>query len=462
MSVIMSVMTDKKKRRRKGEGGVWKLSNYNGGEGWCASWIDKDGVERRARALTEQGAIERRNKRRNDEAAGRMKPARPKKPDKNNPTLSMFIDSYIESGTTAADESKRKYKNNLEKWVVPYIGRKLIKKITTSDCEDWKNACMNDGIGASALWHVHKILSAVFGYAIKKGLIKYNPLNPVVVPKKPNDRAEYIDRNINKHLQILDGLLAWIKNDEKWCSYEPFVLCLMLGMRREEILGLTAESIDEKSNQLKISTKLKQIKGGGYKLVDGTKNGRGRVIPIWIKRGDVVIVDFISLLRNAKNAVENDGVEVPIYSKTDKIIDKDKLIFVNKDGSNWSYTQFNTIWRSIQNAYLQYCLADSNAVVSLEEQTYIYPHEMRHLFASKLASSGVSIAVAKSLLGHLTPAMTEHYTHISDEGKIKAMGLFGEDLSGDVRVAGEVGAIVHEANAMNNASIAPVRPVLIG
>lgn len=40
-------------------------------------------------------------------------------------------------------------------------------------------------------------------------------------------------------------------------------------------------------------------------------------------------------------------------------------------------------------------------------------HSLRHTFVSLCASSGVSQSVVQSLVGHGSPAMTQHYTHIS-------------------------------------------------
>ncbi len=48
-------------------------------------------------------------------------------------------------------------------------------------------------------------------------------------------------------------------------------------------------------------------------------------------------------------------------------------------------------------------------------------HSFRHTFVSFCANSGVPLAVVQSIVGHGSPAMTKHYTHISREATEKAV-----------------------------------------
>jgi integrase len=48
-------------------------------------------------------------------------------------------------------------------------------------------------------------------------------------------------------------------------------------------------------------------------------------------------------------------------------------------------------------------------------------HSLRHSFVSFCANAGVPLAIVQSLVGHGSPAMTRHYTHISRESAEKAI-----------------------------------------
>jgi integrase len=53
-------------------------------------------------------------------------------------------------------------------------------------------------------------------------------------------------------------------------------------------------------------------------------------------------------------------------------------------------------------------------------------HDLRHSYASYLASSGVSLSVVGKLLGHTQPQTTARYAHVQDEAMRDATNRFGE------------------------------------
>ena len=56
-------------------------------------------------------------------------------------------------------------------------------------------------------------------------------------------------------------------------------------------------------------------------------------------------------------------------------------------------------------------------------------HDLRHTFASRLASAGVPTRTLQDLLGHHSPAMTSRYAHLAPENLRSAVGLL-EDGTG--------------------------------
>jgi integrase len=53
-------------------------------------------------------------------------------------------------------------------------------------------------------------------------------------------------------------------------------------------------------------------------------------------------------------------------------------------------------------------------------------HDLRHSFASHLASNGVSLQILGKLLGHTQPQTTQRYAHLSDGALRDATNCFGE------------------------------------
>ncbi len=55
----------------------------------------------------------------------------------------------------------------------------------------------------------------------------------------------------------------------------------------------------------------------------------------------------------------------------------------------------------------------------------LYPHSLRHSFASALVAKNVNIATIQRLMGHASISMTEVYLHISNELKLQAVEALG-------------------------------------
>jgi integrase len=49
------------------------------------------------------------------------------------------------------------------------------------------------------------------------------------------------------------------------------------------------------------------------------------------------------------------------------------------------------------------------------------PYDTRHTAISRLAEAGVPVTVIMDMAGHMSPRMTQHYTHISEQAKVYAM-----------------------------------------
>jgi integrase/recombinase XerD len=72
-------------------------------------------------------------------------------------------------------------------------------------------------------------------------------------------------------------------------------------------------------------------------------------------------------------------------------------------------------------------LSDSQLYNVVRKWTYqllekeLYPHALRHTFASMLVAKNVNLATIQRLMGHASITMTEVYLHISNELKVEAV-----------------------------------------
>jgi integrase len=162
----------------------------------------------------------------------------------------------------------------------------------------------------------------------------------------------------------------------------PIVICaLHTGMRKGEILGLTWDRVDLKH---------------GFILLDNTKNGERREIPI-----DVTLRE--TLLELSQGTKERP-----------RRIDIPSVFYDPANGK-----AYKDVKRSFHSACRRAKITDFRF------------HDMRHTFASHLAMSGqVDLSTIKELLGHKTLTMTLRYAHLSPLHMAKAVNVLDSVLSG--------------------------------
>jgi integrase/recombinase XerD len=140
------------------------------------------------------------------------------------------------------------------------------------------------------------------------------------------------------------------------------------GLRVSELISLTIDRIDLKANWIKV-------------LGKGNKE---RFIPI----GRMLNTKLINYIRNS----------YPFYKKGSK---GQKYFFLNKLGTRISRIG---VWKIVKKYALKAGIYRN-----------IYPHTLRHTFATHLLSHGADLRVVQELLGHVNLETTKIYTHIKKE-----------------------------------------------
>ncbi len=157
-----------------------------------------------------------------------------------------------------------------------------------------------------------------------------------------------------------------------------FYLLYATGLRISELLSLT-------THQLELAN--------GYLRVSG-KGGKERIAP-FVPAAAARLTDYLDHHRPYLLAQFQDD------SLTDR-----KMIFLNSRGQTLS-RQY--CWKMLKRLAIQ-------AQIS----TPLYPHLLRHSFATHLLQSGISLRTLQMLLGHSDIATTQIYTHLAPEDLKKA------------------------------------------
>lgn len=154
---------------------------------------------------------------------------------------------------------------------------------------------------------------------------------------------------------------------------KPIVItALNTGMRKGEILSLRWDNLDLRH---------------GFILLDRTKNGERREIPI----NDTLRGVLQGLTRR---------LDIP-YVFYDPVTGK----------------PYKDVKRSFQTALRRSKIMDFKF------------HDFRHTFASHLVMAGVDLTTIKELLGHKTLTMTLRYSHLAPSHKVKAVDILDNTLN---------------------------------
>lgn len=175
------------------------------------------------------------------------------------------------------------------------IGKKKANKVTADMIETFYNNMLNDKekpVKIGMVESVNKILNAAFNLAVKRHLIRNNPVTGCVgAVKRKNDIEETIKQSLEDSQQ--GKLLEFIRNTPKYACYYPFFYILAwTGCRIGELLGLTWYDLDFGQEIISINHKITYTKVDGYYqfVLGQTKTVNGnREIPMLADVKDILL-----------------------------------------------------------------------------------------------------------------------------------------------------------------------------
>jgi len=274
-----------------------------------------------------------------------------------------------------AKVNKKTWKEDQDRWchhVEPHLKSLKMDKVTPRDVEKVLDMMRGSGnrmgkpYAPQTVKHVLILQKRVFNWAIRRDL--YSGTNPCLKVKAPK-----FDNRVNNPLskEELKGLLSVLDSWENQRGALVVKFALYTGKRRGEILSLRWQDVDLENHLMTFH---------GF----NTKSGKSQTLPIGKKAFQAILA--------AKGMTVCDQV------------------FSSKNGP-YSPNGFNSIWKRIKR----------KAGISIRF------HDLRHTYASYLASSGkVDIYTLKELLGHSTIEMTQRYAHLVNGALRRAVDVVDE------------------------------------
>lgn len=257
-----------------------------------------------------------------------------------------------------SDNTINAYKKDIETFL-NYLEESSIEKVDLIGEKTIRRFLLHLGKFNYSRTSVSRKLSSLrgfFEYLLQNDLITSNPISNISNPKTSRKLPKYIEQK--ELIGVLDRLKKDKENLLAWAIIELLYGC---GLRVSELCSLKEEDVDLPQSTIKV-------------LGKGQKH---RIVPIG---------------NHAKEAISE-----LLKSKSTK----SKFLFQTEKGAKL-YPKL--VYRIVKNF-----LAD------ITEDGKIYPHALRHSFATHMLNRGADLKSIKELLGHENLSTTQIYTHVSVE-----------------------------------------------
>lgn len=276
--------------------------------------------------------------------------------------------------------------------IYPVIGHIRMDKITPRQIQTFVNSLSKEGanertgkpLAPKTIRHNLSLISDVFSYAVKMGVVAENPCSKVTIPKgEVKEKQIYTPAEVERFLTLL--------NDEPLKYRTFFYLMIYSGFRRGEILGLEWKDVDFENNIISVRrTSNYTAKKGVY--TDTTKTKRSQ--------RTLKFPQFImDMLKEYKEEQDAEALRL-----ADRWVETDRL-YVKWDG------------RPMQNGTPYFWLGE---FCEKHDLPFYGLHSFRHLFCSLLVNQGVDIVTVSGALGHSCVSTTSNiYCHMLQEAQAK-------------------------------------------
>ena len=280
------------------------------------------------------------------------------------------------------------YEYRLNKYIIPFFNEWKLSDITGGDIQNFiftlENERTKESLAANTIHSIAMLLFDFFAYCTSEEMIKSNPCNKVVLPKKK--RRKIITLTKRERSAILRQI------EKKPQSRSRLVLvALHTGMRLGELTSLKWEYVDINNGVIKVKTTKVRVRN---------------------KEGDNETSKTVVMITEPKT--EDSIREVPISSivleqlKEQKVYESD-YVFPKTNGEGYDN-------RSIQKYF-------SLLTTSLGIQDKSF-HTLRHTFATNALESGMDIKTLSAILGHSDVTTTlNYYVHPNEKYTKKSMEI---------------------------------------
>ncbi|MEV0400608.1 tyrosine-type recombinase/integrase [Actinoallomurus sp. NPDC050550] len=309
--------------------------------------------------------------------------------------LGEYLDYWLEHVVRPAKRwnTYKKYEQTVRLYLKPGLGNQRLERLRVAKVQSFLNSQIAAGHSVAKVHIMRMVLGAALTRAMREELIAVNVARLTTLPAPPS-------KNVKPW--TADEARAFLSAARNEPLYPAFVLLLVYGLRRGEVLGLGWDDVDLDDDVIRVLWQLQRVDGKLTRTEVKTEAGK-RDLPLL----PIIRDGFIELAERQLFARRRAGAD---WQETG-------LVFTTKT------------WRPVEPRNLARAFERNTAKAGLRR---IRLHDLRHTTASLLKRLGVPPSDAKEILGHARIAVTlEIYTHGDNASHREGLGKVAGELFGD-------------------------------
>jgi integrase/recombinase XerC len=269
---------------------------------------------------------------------------------------------YLQIEKRYSPHTVRSYLNDLDQFFLFLTSRgqpEDLVSVTSHDIRAWVVSMLDNNISAVSVHRKISCLRVFYRYLRKEGVVRIDPLEKVVLPKRKKKLPAFVEES------ALDNLLDKYDFGDGFAGIRNRTVIEMLyltGMRRAELIGLRNTDVDLAEGSVKVTG----------------KRNKQRIIPL-VRPFTGRLKEYISL---RDKEIQSGG---------------EGWFFITDRGNK----MYDKYVYNVVNRYL-------TMVTTIEQKS---PHILRHTFATHMLNRGADLNSIKELLGHANLSATQIYTH---------------------------------------------------
>jgi integrase len=281
--------------------------------------------------------------------------------------LGDYLDYWLENvvGTSRRPKTYELYEGIVRNYLKPELGTRHLDRLSVPIVQSFLNRKISEGHSARKAQVIRTVLSAALTRATREELLSRNVARLVELPEW--QRGEVHPWSAEEARQFL----SVVRTSP---LYPAFLLLLLYGLRRGEVLGLRWQDIDLENEEIHVRQQLQRV---GRQLLQGpvkTHAGR-RDLPLL--------------------AIARDALAAQMSARS--VTSPSNLVFTTSTGLPIDPNNFTrSFWRACKN----------------NDVRFIKLHHLRHTAATLLKNLGVPARDAQLILGHSQISVTQQiYQH---------------------------------------------------